>query len=337
MDKLRAIEYFLSAAREGSLSAAAHQLDVTVPAASKMLASLERELGTRLFERNAKGIALTPAGENYRTACLSIVEQLSDVEESLVRARTQVVGPVALAIQNVLALHCLAPAIAHFHALHPGIQLDVRDYSPGRNVDMDGADLRVALVWEESPDQIVRVLARTRMMVCAAPAYWARYGMPERPKDLEHHTCFVFRAVRGTALDHWPFARDGEAEDAVVGSWMLTSNVNRDVAVAAALAGEGVIRSLDIVLEDYLRQGRLVPALRDWDAVDSPAVRLMVRPSAARLPRVRATIDFLTDLFRDTERRCSMLAGTRPSGKAPPWVGGAGYRKASTAARRSRL
>jgi len=334
LDKLRAIEYFLSAANAGSLSGAAQQFDVTVPAVSKMLASLERHLGIRLFERSTKGLALTPAGDQYVAVCLSIVEQLSSVEESLGRARTHAIGPVALAIQNVLALHCLAPVIAHFHARHPGIQLDVRDYSLGRDADMDGADLRIALVWEESPDQIVRVLARTRMMVCASPAYWARHGLPERPKDLERHTCFVLRAVRGIAMDHWPFERNGQTEAAVVGSWMLASNTNRDVAVAAALAGEGVIRSLDIVLEDHLRQGRLIPALTDWDAVDSPAVRMMVRPTAARLPRVRATIDFLADLFRETERRCSMLAGARPSGKAPPWVGSAGYRKASTAASR---
>lgn len=331
---MRAIEYFLSAARSGSVSAAAQQLDVTVPAASKMLASLERELGTRLFERSAKGLALTRAGEQYFAVCLSIVEQLSAVEESVGRSRTEAVGPVALAIQNVLALHCLAPVITHFHARHPGILLDVRDFSLARDAEMEGADLRVALVWEEAPDQVVRVLARTRMMVCAAPAYWARHGMPERPKDLERHTCFVLRAVRGIAMDHWPFERDGETEAAVVGSWMLASNINRDVAVAAALAGEGVIRSPDIVLEDYLRQGRLVPALTDWDTADSPVVRMMVHPSAARLPRVRATIDFLTDVFREIERRCLMLAGTRPTGKAPPWVGSAGYRKASVAASR---
>ena len=75
-------------------------------------------------------------------------------------------------------------------------------------------------------------------------------------------------------------------------------------------------------------------ALTDWDAVDSPVVRMMAHPAAARLPRVRATIDFLTDIFREIERRCLMLAGTRPSGKAPPWAGSAGYRKASVAASR---
>lgn len=336
MDKLRAIEYFVGAAAEGSLSAAAHKLGVTVPAVSKLIGSLERSLGTRLFERSARGLALTPAGEEYLAACQSVVETLAAADDSVGRARTQLAGPVALAIQNVLAQHCLAPALGRFHARHPGIRLDVRDFATGREADVEGADLRVALVWDEQPDQVVRVLARPRLAVCAAPAYWARHGMPTHPRDLERHNCFVLRAVRGTAMDHWPFERNGEQMAAVVDGWMMVSNVNRDVAVAAALAGEGVVRSLDIVLEEHLRSGRLVAALSDWSATDAPSVRLMARPAAMRLPRVRATVEFLKETFVDIERRCAALPGARSQPTPPAWVQSARFKHASVAAGRSR-
>ena len=104
------------------------------------------------------------------------------------------------------------------------------------------------------------------------------------------------------------------------------------VTVAAALAGEGVVRSLDLAIEAPLREGRLVPALTDWDAIDSPQVRLMYRPAAGRLPRVRLAIDFLADLFGDVERRCAALAGARPHASAPAWAGTRSYRRASSAA-----
>lgn len=336
MDKLRAIEYFVGAATEGSLSAAAHRFGVTVPAVSKLIGSLERSLGTRLFERSARGLALTPAGDEYLAACQSVVATLAAADDSVGRARTQLAGPVALAIQNALAQHCLAPALGRFHARHPGIRLDVRDFTPGRDADMEGADLRVALIWDEQPEQVVRVLARPRLIVCAAPAYWARHGVPMRPRDLEQHNCFVLRAVRGTAMDHWPFERDGEQEAAVVDGWMKVSNVNRDVAVAAALAGEGVVRSLDIVLEEHLRSGRLVAALSDWSATDAPSVRLMARPAAMRLPRVRATVDYLAEAFADVERRCAALPGARGQPIAPAWAQSARFRQASVAAGRVR-
>ena len=336
MNKLRAIEYFVGAATEGSLSAAAHTLGVTVPAVSKLIGSLERSLGTLLFERSARGLSLTPAGEDYLAACRSIITTLASADESVGRARTHVAGPVALAIQNVLAQHCLAPALGRFHTRHPAILLDVRDFATGREADVEGADLRVALVWDEQPDQVVRVLARPRLVVCAAPSYWAARGLPTHPRDLEHHNCFVLRAVRGTAMDYWPFERDGEQEAAVVDGWMMVSNVNRDLAVAAALAGEGVVRSLDIVLEEHLRSGRLVAALNDWSATDAPSVRLMVRPAAMRLPRVRATVEFLKETFADVERRCMALPGARSQPTPPAWVHSARFRQASAAAGRSR-
>jgi len=336
LDKLRAIEYFVGAAAEGSLSAAAHKLGVTVPAVSKLLGALERSLGTRLFERSARGLALTPAGEEYLAACRSVVETLAAADDSVGRARTQLAGPVALAIQNVLAQHCVAPALGRFHARHPGIRLDVRDFATGREADVEGADLRVALVWDEQPDQVVRVLARPRLVVCAAPAYWAHHGMPTHPRELERHNCFVLRSVRGTAMDHWPFEREGEPCAAVVDGWMTASNVNRDVAVAAALAGEGVVRSLDIVLEEHLRSGRLVAALSDWSATDAPSVRLMARPAAMRLPRVRATVEFLKEVFADIERRCAVLPGARSQPTPPAWVQSARFKHASVAAGRPR-
>jgi DNA-binding transcriptional LysR family regulator len=333
MDRLRAIQYFVYAARERSLSAAARQLGVTVPAVSKLIGALERHLGERLFERSTQGLTLTAVGQDFLDSSAPVLEQLAEAEAIARGARTRASGQVSVAIQHLIAFHCLLPALSRFHARHPNIQLDLRDYvHGGADPETESADLRVAPTWDSVPDQIMRPIARTRMVVCAAPQYWARHGVPSRPKDLERHTCFVLRALRGTIMDHWPFSRGDETEAAVVRGWITTSNVNRDLTVAGALAGEGVIRALDLAIEEPLRSGRLVPVLTEWEAVDSPVVRLMYRPTAGRLPRVRAVIDFLTELLRDAERRCSALAGARPQVSAPPWAGQRAYRRASRAA-----
>jgi DNA-binding transcriptional LysR family regulator len=333
MDKLRALEYLVCAAREGSLSAAARRLDVSVPAISKLLAALERTLGTTLFERNAAGLRLTASGQEYLDACAPALEQIAQAEAAVGRARTQAVGPVSIAAQPLLHVHCLAPVLHRFHARHPKIQLDLRDLVREGDPDAEAADLRLAAVWGKRDDEVERVLCRTRLVVCASPHYWARHGLPERPRDLAQHTCFAIRAPRGTLMDHWPFERDGEPEAVQVRGWLATGNVGRDAAVAAALAGEGVIRTLDITLEEPLRSGRLVAALADWVATDSPVVRLTYRPAAIRLPRVRLVADELRALFQETELRCTALAGPRHAGSPPPWAGPRFYRRASGAVR----
>jgi len=69
MDKLRALQYFAVAAEERSLSAAARRLGVSTPAVAKLVTSLERNLGTTLVNRTARGLALTADGERYLENC----------------------------------------------------------------------------------------------------------------------------------------------------------------------------------------------------------------------------------------------------------------------------
>lgn len=331
MDKLRAYQYFAQAARERSLSAAARRFDVSPAAVSKLVSSLERSLGERLFERSTRGLTLTAAGKELFESLEPALERIADIESSFGKSRKGESGTVTIAIQHLLAYHCLTPVLAEFHLRYPKIHLDLRDYVHGEDPQNDTADLRLAMVWNPAPELVMRPLMRTRMVVCAAPEYWSRHGMPQRPRDLEKHTCFVLRAVRDTIMDHWPFQRGQEKEGVVARGWITASNNNRHAIHAAVLAGEGVMRSLDLAIESDLRTGRLIPVLTDWELIDAPEVRVMYTAAAARLPRVRATLNFLGDLFRETEQRCAVLAGARPTVTAPPWAGVRPYGRASKA------
>src|SRR6188508_2504452 len=74
MDRLRSLECFIASADEGSFSAAARRLGVTIPAVAAMVNSLERDLGVTLFERSPQGLALTATGEGYLESCRPAVE-----------------------------------------------------------------------------------------------------------------------------------------------------------------------------------------------------------------------------------------------------------------------
>lgn len=334
MNKFRAIEYFVCAARDGSLTAAAHRLDVSVAAVSKLVTGLERELGARLFERSPGGLVLTAEGREFLDACEPALERIRDAEALVGQSRSQASGAVSIAVQAALMSRCLAATLQTLHARHPQIQLDFRDYLRGGDVDTESADLRLTTAWDERPDEVARVLCRTRLVVCASPAYWARHGLPRMPQELEHHQCLTVRAPRGTVMDQWPFERAGEKASVSVRGWLTAGNAGIEAAVGAAVAGEGVMRSLDVLLENELQSGRLVPALLDWHVPESPSVRLMYRPTASRPARVRAVVDFLTATFHAMEQRCSALTGPRPSGTPPAWAGSRTFRRASTALQR---
>ena len=119
MDKLRAIEYFVAAAEEGSFSGAARRLEVSIPAIAKLINGLERSLGAKLFDRASQGITLTADGVRYLEACQPLLEQVSAADEAVSGANVRARGSLVIGMQPQLARHCIGPSLSRFHARHP--------------------------------------------------------------------------------------------------------------------------------------------------------------------------------------------------------------------------
>jgi len=317
MDKLRALQYFVVAASEKSLSAAARRFAVSVSAVAKMITALEKSVGVRLFDRNAQGLTLTASGAAYLESCLPAMSQLELADEMLRASASRTPGTVVVGVQHVIAREVVSPALQRFHLLHPYIRLDVRDFHVVTEEQTRGVDVFLVLGWPDASDLVLRQIATARYMVVAAPAYWEAHGMPRRPEDLAHHNCVAIRGVDGTVMDLWTFARDGEQVSVAVGGWLTTGNAHRDMAIELVLAGGGVARILDWTNRRDIASGALVEALSDWTSPEAPPVNLLYRSSVRRLPRVRVFTNFVTELFAelDAARATPIVASGRP-----PWL-----------------
>jgi DNA-binding transcriptional LysR family regulator len=314
MDKLRALQYFVVAASEKSLSAAARRFEVSVPAVAKMITVLEKSVGVRLFDRTAQGLTLTASGAAYLESCLPAMSQLDRADEMLRASVSRTPGTIVVGVQHVIAREVLSPALPRFHQLHPYIHLDIRDFNVATEEQTRGVDVFLVLGWPDAGDLVRRQIAAARFMVVAAPSYWEAHGMPRRPEDLAQHICLAIRGVDGTVMDLWTFARDGEQVSVSVGGWLTTSNAHRDMAMELALAGGGVARILDWTNRRDIASGALVEALADWTSPEAPPVNLLYRPSVRRVPRVRAFTKFVTELFGeiDAARATPIAASARP-------------------------
>ena len=315
MDRLRALRYFIASAEQGSLSAAARQLDVTIPAVAKLVNALEKDLGVMLFERSAQGLALTTAGEDYLERCRPAVEHLRDVDEQVRGSGARPRGTVVIGVQHFMAQTIIAPALTRFHARHPDIHVDFRAATQVTQVDAPGVDLFVSLGWPKAPNLVHRSVPMSRFMVCAAPSYWAAHGMPQHPRELVNHNCFQVRTQTGTLMDLWHFQRGEEKVSITVKGWAIADNLHRDSLLQLAAAGEGVVRVLRWASQNDVLALPLVPVLTDWTLPDAPPVNLSFRPSARRVARVRAMIDFILEVFRDLERDNAL---TQRVVRAPP-------------------
>lgn len=312
MDKLRALQYFISAAEERSFTGAARRLEVSVPAIAKMITALERHLGVSLFDRSAQGLTLTADGEGYLESCRPLLEQLAVADEALGDHSSHPRGTLVVGAPAFLAQHCIIPSLWWFHARYPDIRIDIR--SVDQNVEASAIDVQVVLGWPKQPDLVHRRIGQMQLLACAAPDYWAAHGMPQRPQDLKRYHCLLFRNHAGTVLDLWQFQRGDETASVAVDGWLVSDH--RDVVLDAVVAGEGVARLSDLTIRTHLRQGQLVPALLDWQMQDSPPINLLYRPNHRRIARVRLFIDFVTAVFRQLESERD--SGIVPRHPAPP-------------------
>jgi len=332
MDKLRALQYFLAAADERSLSAAARRLEVSVPAVAKLVSALERHVGTVLFERTAKGLALTADGQRYREACGPILEQLAAADAAISAEAGRPRGTLVIGAPAFLMQHQIFPALPAFHALYPDIQIDHRVVNRPGDPWSDRVDVFLLMGWPQAEGLVHRRIAETRLVTCAAPAYWAANGLPKEPADMARYVCFPFRNPEGTTVDVWHYTRGEEKRTVTVQGWLVSDH--RDVGLQAVLEGAGVGRFTDITVREHLRAGRLVQALADWDMLDAPPINLMYRATSRRNPRVRHFVDFITEHFRRLEG-ARAGGGTLAPAARPHWYG-RNLSRASAAGERGR-
>jgi DNA-binding transcriptional LysR family regulator len=193
----------------------------------------------------------------------------------------------AFAVRHVL------PALTEFYQKYPKIQ--VKLFCSNRALDLgdEGFDLGIRVSFDPAPNLVARRLAANRSVLCASPAYLKRHGMPRRIEDLRKHECVLFPAVAPKGV--WTLRRGRRKYSVQVAGVLETDEM--DVVRAAVVAGLGISFLPVYMVGDALRQGQLVPLLRQFQVVPESAIYLVYLPNRTLSSRVRALIDFLTERF----------------------------------------
>jgi LysR family transcriptional regulator, regulator for bpeEF and oprC len=320
MDKLRAIRYFNLAVQTGSFAAAARTLEVSTPAITQLVAALEKSVGTPLLHRTTRGVRLTSDGARYHEVCRVLTNELDGIEKQLGSRSAQPRGSITVALFGTLGQYVVMPRIGQFLARYPQVDGFLKPLDAMEEVDRQDCDIAVMTGWPPARNFVVMPLGQSRNFVCASPAYWARYGKPAAPDDLQDHHCIVFRSSGGALLDRWSFERGGERRDITVKT-RLVSDSSAWVDEAAR-AGVGVIRRAEVSARQFLAVTQLVPVLTDWLALDAPAHFAMFRPGLRRSRLVRAFLDFLRETYAELDMEQQEDFGqAAPRVPQPAWYG----------------
>lgn len=257
MDTLRGVESFVRSVEEGSIAAAARKLGITPASASQNIARLERALGTRLLSRTTRKLGLTESGRVYFERVRSVVHDLELAAVAVASLNPEPRGALKIASSVAFGRHVVAPLVPSFAARHPevSVELVVTD----REIDHigEGIDISVRFGLQLEPGLIARKLASVPMVICAAPSYIERHSRPERPEDLIHHHCLVYRYAGHGRIFRWAFVRDGLRFEPELKATIVSNDI--DTLAEMAIAGAGITRLGAFIATDLIARGLLVP------------------------------------------------------------------------------
>ncbi|WP_428150056.1 LysR substrate-binding domain-containing protein [Brevundimonas sp.] len=288
---------FIAVADAGGFRQASRATGQSASALSETLRRLEDRLGVRLLNRTTRSVVPTEAGARLLEG---LKPALGEVEAALDLAngfRDRPAGTLRLNVPVVAARLILPKIVPGFLKAYPDIILEV--IAEDGFVDVLAAGCDAGIRYDDRLEQdMIAVPIGPRMdrfVTAASPAYLAKRGRPEHPRDLLDHDVILGRFASG-AVTTLEFERDGEVVKVdATGPLIVRVGGATDLAVEAALADVGVIHLFEDWLKPHLDSGALEPLLEDWWQPFSgpflyyPGRRYLPAPLRAFVDFVRAT------------------------------------------------
>lgn len=181
------LRIFLAVARHRSAVEAAGQLSLDHSTVTRRLKTLERELGTQLFERNTQGHLLTAAGQRLLHSVESIENTLSVIDSQVGHDNHVLTGSVRLGATEGFGSFFLAPQVSGFCELHPSITVDLLAVPRYINLSKREADLAVNIDRPSTGAYVVAKLSDYRLQVYATEQYLADHAPIRELKDIAGH------------------------------------------------------------------------------------------------------------------------------------------------------
>jgi DNA-binding transcriptional LysR family regulator len=296
MDRIQAVRLFIRVVDLGSFSKAAADLGIGQPAATKQVAQLERQLGSRLLHRSTHGVTPTEIGALYYEKCKLIAHHVDEAETVAALLQSQVQGGLRISTSVAFGRRVLVPVVMRFMALNPRLQVDLS--FEDRQVDLVEQGIDVAIRMGRLADSTLgaRYLGVNPWVVVGSPDYLARRGTPGSPDDLAAHDALIYSTVQGDA--RWLFTgADGQLQPVTVRGPLRSNNLS--ALLAAARAGLGLAALPWYVAHGAVQGGAVQPVLADW-ALPSQEIHA-VYPSPRLVPsKVSGFIEWLQGQFGPT-------------------------------------
>jgi DNA-binding transcriptional LysR family regulator len=300
MDQLQTMRVFARVVEAGSFTKAAASLDMPKGTVTKLVQHLEGRLKVRLLNRTTRRVTVTPDGAAYYERTTRVLNDLDDIEASMINAHTKPSGRLRVDVGASVARLIVIPALPSFYERYPDIQLDLG--VGDRPVDLISDNIDCVIRGGELTEQslVARRIANLPLVTVASPDYLRRHGTPQHPSELEEegHTTIAYFSSRTGRFYPDVFTKDGETIE-VVGKYKLAIN-DSNAHLEALLQGLGVSQTATFCVAPHIARGELVRILDDWAAPSIP-LHVVYPPNRHLSGKVRAFVEWAVELFAKVE------------------------------------
>lgn len=284
MASLAHITAFIHVVEHNSFAAAARARGVSTAAISRQVAQLEAALQVQLLHRTTRQVTVTEIGASYYQQCKKVLNELEEAEKAITGSQEMAIGTLHVISSRYFALEYIIPRLAEFMQLHPRLAINLELAERFPDLQTERLDLVFGMIMPGSLDLVCRQVSSTRYVLCAAPDYLKKWGIPKIPPDLSHHRYLTHTMRRP---DNVLAFKDNQEIYIRPFLWVNDSLALRECAIQ----GMGIVRLHDYIVKEALRDGILVEILKDFQAPQQP-IYLYYRQSKFLQPKIRCFIDF---------------------------------------------
>ncbi|OAN11677.1 LysR family transcriptional regulator [Photobacterium jeanii] len=245
---------------QGSFSKAADLVGLTKSVVSKRITRLEQDLGVQLLYRTTRKLTLTEAGEVFFAHAREVYYSVQNAEQAMSGLGESLTGTIRITVPTISGELLLPQAIAEFSAKYPDIHIDMDLDNRFVDIVAEGFDLAIRTGALPDSSFIARRLVEAHWVICGAPEYFARQGVPKVPAELTQHNCLAY-SYQETGAKEWLFKDDDKPYTLKVDGNFTTNNAS--ALRRAALFGQGLVYVPRVLVAEDLQSGALIEVLQE--------------------------------------------------------------------------
>ena len=312
MDQLHLMTVFIAVAEEQGFAPAARRLNMSPPAVTRAIFSLEDTLGIKLLNRTTRYVRVTEAGERYLEDARSILTAVEHANEAAIGINSEPKGHLTVTAPVLFGQKHVMPGIIEYLNTYPETQVQAVFLDRVVNLLEEGFDIGIRIGQLPDSSMNAKTVGEVKLVLVASPQYLAFNGIPQTPKELKQHTLIASSA--GNMNHDWKFSerqhKQAVREEHISPKQKKNQTIriqprltvtSNQAAIDAALSGLGIARLLSYQVADELKNESLKIILFDYQLPAIP-VHIIHREGRVASSKVRCFIDLMSQQLQQDPR-----------------------------------